>query len=214
MFAGMLSVLLVAGVIGLVVFLATDEPSAAPAPPVTASTQPPDAAQPTPTASAAPLPPVKIKTLPAAAKAAGCTLSNPPVLSALHEEREFTKDDYNSNPPTSGKHFPEWYPDGIYAPGTTPNLGMLVHTLEHGRIDLQYKPGTPEATVSRLETLVDGLDNGYHTLLFENGTEMPYAVAATAWGHLLGCPTMNDQVFDAVRAFWKNYVDKGPEIIP
>jgi hypothetical protein len=43
---------------------------------------------------------------------------------------------------------------------------------------------------------------------------MPYAVAATAWGHLLGCPTMNDQVFDAVRAFWKNYVDKGPEIIP
>jgi hypothetical protein len=217
MLAGMLSVLLVAGIIGLVVFIATDEPSASPLPaPSTASTQSPDATQATPTAtaSAEPLPPVKIKTLTAAAKAAGCTLSDPPVLSALHEEREFTKDDYNSNPPTSGKHFPEWYPDGIYASGTTPNLGMLVHTLEHGRIDLQYKPGTPEATVSRLETLVDGFDNGYHTLLFENGTEMPYAVAATAWGHLLGCPTMNDQVFDAVRAFWKNYVDKGPEIIP
>jgi hypothetical protein len=215
MLAGMLSVLLVAGIVGLGVFLATDEPSAAP-PPATTSAQAPEAPQATPTAtaSAEPLPPVKNRTLPAAAKAAGCTLSDPSVLSALHEEREFTKDDYNSNPPTSGKHFPEWYPDGVYAPGTTPNLGMLVHTLEHGRIDLQYEPGTPDATVSRLEKLVDELDSGYHMLLFENGTEMPYAVAATAWGHLLGCPTMNDQVFDAVRAFRKNYVDKGPEIIP
>jgi hypothetical protein len=216
MFAGMLSVLLVAGIIGLGIFLATDEPSAAPTTPATTTAQAPDAPQATPTAtaSAEPLPPVKIRTLAAAAKAAGCVIQNPPVLSALHEEREFTAADYNSNPPTSGKHFPEWYPDGVYAPGTTDNLGMLVHTLEHGRIDLQYKPGTPEATVSRLEKLVDELDSGYHMLLFQNETDMPYAVAATAWGHLLGCPAMNDKVFDAVRAFRKNYVDKGPEIIP
>jgi uncharacterized protein DUF3105 len=218
MLAGMLSVLLVAGIIGLGVFLATDEPSAAPQPttPATTSARAPDTGQATPTATAAtePLPPVKIRTLEAAAKAAGCQLENPPVLDAKHEQREFTKADYNSNPPTSGTHFPEWYEDGVYAPGTTPQLGMLVHTLEHGRIDLQYTPGTPAATVSRLEKLVDELDNGYHMLLFENGTEMPYAVAATAWGHLLGCPTMNDKVFDAVRAFRKNYVDKGPEIIP
>ena len=70
---------------------------------------------------------------------------------------------------------------------------MLVHTLEHGRIDLQYRPGTPAATVARLERLVDELEGGYHMLLFQNETEMPFAVAATAWGHLLGCPEMNDQ---------------------
>jgi hypothetical protein len=218
MLAGMLSVLLVAGIVGLGVFLATDSPSAAPAPAPApaAQAQSPAAAHATPTATAdvKPLPPVKIRTLTAAARAAGCTLANPPVLSAAHEEREFTAADYNSNPPTSGKHFPVWYQDGKYAAGTTPNLGMLVHTLEHGRIDLQYKPGTSAATVSRLEQLVDELDNGYHMLLFENGTDMPYAVAATAWGHLLGCPTMNDRVFDAVRAFRRNYVDKAPEKIP
>jgi hypothetical protein len=157
---------------------------------------------------------VKIRSLPRAAKAAGCRLVNPPVEGALHENREFTEADYNSNPPVGGKHFPEWYPDGVYAPGTTPHLGMLVHTLEHGRIDLQYAPGTPAATVGRLEKLVDELDGGYHMLLFENDTKMPYAVAATAWGHLLGCPKMNDKVFDAVRAFRNDYVDKGPEIIP
>ncbi len=43
---------------------------------------------------------------------------------------------------------------------------------------------------------------------------MPYEVAATAWGHLLGCPKMNDEVFDALRAFFKDYVDKGPEKVP
>jgi hypothetical protein len=216
MLAGMLSVLLVAGVIGLGVFLATDEPSAAPDAAATTAPAPSGAAESaTPTPSAVPdLPPVKLRTLPAAAKAAGCTVQNPPEQGAAHEQREFTEADYNSNPPTSGTHFPTWYPDGVYAPGTTPELGQLVHALEHGRIEIQYKPGTPAETVGRLQRLYDGLDGGYHILLFENATKMPYEVAATAWGHLLGCPRMNDQVFDALRAFRRNYVDKGPETVP
>ena len=39
---------------------------------------------------------------------------------------------------------------------------------------------------------------------------MPFAVAATAWDHQLGCPTMNPKVFDAIRAFRDEYIDKGP----
>ena len=54
------------------------------------------------------------------------------------------------------------------------------------------------------------LDRGYHMLLYENETQMGYAVAATAWGHLIGCPAMNDEVFDALRAFRDAYLDKGP----
>jgi hypothetical protein len=209
--AGMLSVLLVAGVIGLGVFLATDEPSARPDPAATTAPAPSATAPP----SAAPdLPPVKIRTLPAAAKAAGCTLQNPPDQGAAHEQREFTEADYNSNPPTSGTHFPTPADDGVYAAGSTPELGQLVHSLEHGRIEFQYEPSTPAAIVGRLQKLYDKLDGGYHILLFENATKMPYAVAATAWGHLLGCPKMNDHVFDALRAFRKDYVDKGPEIVP
>jgi len=215
MLAGLLSVLLVAGVIGLGVFIATDDPAP---PDVVATTAAPPAgtaetATPTPTSIEDP-PPVKTKTLVAAARAAGCTLENPPEQGVEHEQREFTEADYNSNPPTSGTHFPTWYEDGVYAPGTTPELGRLVHALEHGRIEIQYQPGMPAATVGRLEKLVDQLDSGYHMLLFENATKMPYEIAATAWGHLLGCPKMNDQVFDALRAFRKNYVDKGPEIVP
>jgi hypothetical protein len=214
MLAGMLSVLLVAGLVGLGVWVANGKPSGEPVPTPFAS-----AAGPKETPIATPeavekLPAVKIKNLTAAAKAAGCSLSTPPDEGRAHEPRDFTINDYRSNPPTSGTHFPEWYEDGVYAAGTTPELGKLVHALEHGRIELQYKPGTSPEAIARLESLVNELDGGYHMLLFQNDTDMPFVVAVTAWGHLLGCPEMNDKVFDALRAFRANYVDKGPEIVP
>jgi hypothetical protein len=56
--------------------------------------------------------------------------------------------------------------------------------------------------------------NGYHTLLLANETQMPSAVAATAWQHALTCPTFNDRVFDAIRDFRATYTDKGPELVP
>jgi Protein of unknown function (DUF3105) len=152
--------------------------------------------------------------LTAAAKAAGCVVRNVPEEGRDHRTKDFKASDYGTNPPTSGPHNPNWYQDGVYVPGTTPRLGMLVHTLEHGRIDLQYRPGTSKQTVRRLEALVAQMDGGYHMLLFQNTTKMPYAVAATAWTHLLGCRSMNDRVFDAVRAFRTSYIDKGPEKIP
>jgi hypothetical protein len=149
-----------------------------------------------------------------AAAAAGCKLVDAPNEGAGHEEKDFKPSDYKQNPPTSGPHFPEWYDDGIYAPGDVPELGKLVHTLEHGRIDIQYKPGTPATTVAQLETLYNEMDGGHHLLLFENTTNMPFQIAATAWDHQLGCPKMNDKVFDAIRAFRTEYIDKGPEIVP
>jgi Protein of unknown function (DUF3105) len=149
-----------------------------------------------------------------AAKAAGCTLTNPEFEGQQHEDKDFKASDYATNPPTSGNHTPDWYDDGVYEPGTTPSLGMLVHTLEHGRIDVQYKPGTPKADVAKLEALLNEQNEGYHMLLFENTTGMKAQVAATAWTHSLTCPEMNDKVFDAIRTFRARYIDKGPETVP
>jgi hypothetical protein len=160
------------------------------------------------------LPAQKIGDIQAAAKAAGCKLSNPPIEGRNHETKNFTAADYKTNPPTSGNHFPEWYEDGVYGPGETPNLGMLVHTLEHGRIDVQYKPGTPTHTVSELDALLKEQSDGYHMLLFQNTTNMPAQIAATAWGHSLTCPQFNNQVFDAIRTFRARYIDQGPEDVP
>ena len=167
----------------------------------------------TPAASDVTIPDQVIGDLNEAAEAAGCTVTNPKIESAKHEERDFTEADYKTNPPTSGTHFPTWAEDGVYDPGNTPQLGMLVHTLEHGRINVQYKPGTPQETIDQLNALL-AESEGYHMLLFENPSNMDAQVAATAWGRSVTCPEMNDKVFDVIRTFRNEYIDQGPENVP
>jgi hypothetical protein len=165
-------------------------------------------------APAVALPEQQTGDLAAAAKAADCTVQNPPIEGQSHAEKTFKASDYKTNPPTSGEHKPVWYEDGIYDAGNAPDLGMQVHTLEHGRVNVQYRRGTPASTVTQLEALLTEQSDGYHMLLYENVTDMPYAVAATAWGHSVGCKTMNDRVFDVLRTFRSEYIDKGPENVP
>jgi hypothetical protein len=165
-------------------------------------------------ASTAKLPTQQVSDIKEAAEAAGCTLNNPAYEGANHAQKTFKPSDYKTNPPTSGNHTPDWYEDGIYAPGDVPSLGKTVHPLEHGRIEVQYKPGWPKLTVDQLEALLAENEDGYHMLLFENTTGMKAAVAATAWTHSVTCPEMNDKVFDAFRTFRSRYIDKGPERKP
>lgn len=216
-FAGLLSVLALLG-IGLLLIFVTDGEGSGPSIEAQATTPPSTQAAigpettPEPTATAAPK--VPASKLQQAADAAGCTLLDPANDGADHVTRETTAADYGSNPPTSGIHLPEWPPDGIYPPEQTPQLGYLVHTLEHGRINIQYAKGSPQTTVDALTKYVSGADKGYHLLLFENQTDMPYAVAATAWDHLIGCPEFNAKTVAAVAEFRETYIDKGPETVP
>lgn len=160
------------------------------------------------------LPAAVITDLDQAAKAAGCVVTNPKDEGRGHTTSPVT---YKTNPPTSGQHNPVAAEDGIYDPGNEPSKEHTVHALEHGRIELQYKPGTPAATIAKLEALgsepLNGT-NGYHMLVFQNQTKMPYAVAATAWTHSLTCKTFTPEFYDAFRAFRKKWTDKAPELIP
>jgi Protein of unknown function (DUF3105) len=167
-----------------------------------------------PAAADVTLPEQEIGDLREAAKAAGGTLRNPDIEGSTHETKQFKASDYKTNPPTSGNHAPDWYQDGVYEPGTTPELGKLVHTLEHGRINVQYKPGTPAETVRQLEAFLAEQNEGYHMLLYENTTGMDAAVAATTWGHSITFDEMSPQVFDALRTFRAEYIDQGPENVP
>jgi hypothetical protein len=159
------------------------------------------------------LPAVQIGDLEPAVKASGCVATSPAIEGSEHEQRDFTAADYKTNPPTSGTHFPEWAQDGVYAPGTEPQLGQLVHTLEHGRIDVQYKPGTPQQVVDQLRAFVAEND-GYHMVMFQNPTGMDAQVAFTTWGQSLTCDQVTDKTWDAARAFRDSYIDKGPETVP
>lgn len=152
-----------------------------------------------------------VAALPDAAAAAECSLQTyMPDGGGDHTEGRVR---YSTNPPTSGKHHPAASQDGVYEPGDPPLLTQSVHALEHGRINIQYRAGLPASTVAELEELYEE-PGAYHTLLFENQTKMPYALAATAWGQLLGCEQVTPAALDAVRAFQATYVDKGPEFVP
>jgi hypothetical protein len=149
----------------------------------------------------------QITQLSEAAKAAGAELKTFPAEGREHTEGSVK---YKTNPPTSGDHNPVPADDGAYL--EAPSKEALVHSLEHGRIIIQYRPGTPDSVIGGLKALFD--EDSYHVILTPNNTNMPYQVAVTAWTHLLGVKQMNDRVYDAIRAFKDNYRDQAPEQVP
>ena len=164
------------------------------------------------------IPARKISDFDEAVKASGCVYKHYTSEGRTHLPSDTaTNNKYKTNPPTSGDHRPTPAADGVYAPANTPDKESYVHTLEHGRIELQYAPTAPKLVKDQMNTLFNEKNKGvegYHMVLFQNNTEMPYEVAATAWTQLIGCKTVNDKTWDAIRAFRDRFVDKGPEIIP
>jgi hypothetical protein len=97
--------------------------------------------------------------------------------------------------------------DGAYQ--KMPQNWYFVHSLEHGRIEIQYSPKLPDADQLALKGVFDQDPNGM--LLFPN-TQMSYEVATTAWTQLMGCPSYEgDKTLDAVRDFRDIYRGNGPE---
>lgn len=159
-----------------------------------------------------PPPAVKVGDLTAAAKAAGCDLQlNLKDEGATHLDPK--KDDlpeYGTNPPTSGDHYPVPLADGAYL--TTPSPGNYVHSLEHGRIEIQYSSDLPEEDQLALKGVLDADSPGVD--LFPND-DMPYDVAVTAWTQMLSCDTFEGEAtLDAIQDFRDAYRGRGPEAIP
>jgi len=149
-----------------------------------------------------PPPAPKVTNLKQAAKQAGCKLE-------LHLEDEghehippkSPEPNYKTNPPTSGNHVepPYQQADGAYS--QEPEAIDYVHSLEHGRMEIQYAPSLPEKEQLELKGLYDTMYGA--SLLFPN-KKMPYQVAATTWTNLLGCPEYKGSItLDAIRAFGK-----------
>lgn len=152
----------------------------------------------------------QVRDLQQASRAAGCQVRNDRNYGSEHTTDPVI---YKVNPPTSGPHTPSPAEDGAYPTGNQPTVEPTVHSLEHGRINIQWRPGTPARRIGQLKSVFDE-KQGYHALLFENQTKMPYAVVATAWTKALICARLNDRTFDAIRAFRDAYTDRGPEFIP
>lgn len=108
---------------------------------------------------------------------------------------------YKTSPPSSGNHVepPFQQADGAYS--EPPKQLDVVHSLEHGRLAIEYSPDLPEKAQLELKGLYDTMYGA--SLLFPND-EMVYEVAAAAWTNLLTCRTYEGAAtLDAIRAFGK-----------
>jgi hypothetical protein len=153
----------------------------------------------------------KISDLDTAVKAAGCTFKSLKIEGRGHTASPSVRVTYKSQPPTSGRHWAVPSHDAAYLKTPYPYEG-LVHALEHGRVIYWFKPNAPASVRGALKKLYD--EDNKLVVLVPNTRPMPYQVAASAWGKLVGCPTYNSKVPDAFRAFRDAYRLKGPEYFP
>ena len=158
-----------------------------------------------------PPPPLEQGDLATAADEAGCELMlDLEDEGSTHLSKREDAPDYQTNPPTSGDHWPEQLADGAFS--EFPDPIYSVHALEHGRIAIQYSPDLPEDDQLALKGLFDEDFDGM--LLFPN-PEMPYDVAATAWTQMIGCESYEGRAtLDAIRDFRDTYRGQGPEPVP
>jgi hypothetical protein len=105
-----------------------------------------------------------------------------------------------TNPPVTGPLVERAVAtDGSYIGRATPTVDATTHSLLHGRVLIQYRPGLPEPEVRALDQLV--ADDPDHVVGFANQTGMAAPVAATAYLSLLTCPRVTASTLHALRVF-------------
>jgi hypothetical protein len=150
--------------------------------------------------------------------AASCpvVIETPELLTVKHVP-EGTVIEYNSNPPSSGPHYPVWAAFTEYQAPL--DEGYLVHSLEHGAVALLYKcePSAPgcDATIDALRKIRDAVATDPACsaetrvrVILAPAPRLEVPVAAVAWGitykgDCVDVPTLT--------AFVKDNYAKGPE---
>lgn len=136
--------------------------------------------------------------LTAAARHAGCVLRQ--------ETGRISRRDLDvMQPPTFGPPALPATP-GVYR--RAPATSALVGALRRGAIVVQYRSGVGRGTVRRVRGAVALA--AVRTIVTPDRTGMRYAVAATAWGRLLGCPRVSDAALYAIQTFVVRYGDDNP----
>lgn len=146
-------------------------------------------------------------------------------LPALPDEgrdhvRDGTPLNYKYNPPSSGSHYNQPQPAGVFDTEVSP--GNWLHSLEHGYVVVLLKcPGGCPDLVAQMRQLYDKeIPNSrfgnkklvvtlYSQAFTDPAKEAP--VTLVAWNREDMLPAFDR---DKIVAFYKAYVDKGPEQVP
>lgn len=124
-----------------------------------------------------------------------------PLLEAQHVPVG-TRVTYNSNPPTSGPHWPQPADWGVYQSSGPDEL--FVHNLEHGGIWLSYRD-VDAATQGKLEALAGKYPEA---VVLSPRPENASPIAVASWGRVLEQDVLDEQV---IVAFITANINKSPE---
>jgi Protein of unknown function (DUF3105) len=119
---------------------------------------------------------------------------------------------YNSNPPTSGWHFPTWPQRGIYTAPLPEEY--LLHFQEHAGVVVHYNPDKlSKDEVDQLTNIVKSeLDKGQGLIVLSPDSSIPDPVAVTSWQHLVTFSTVSgnrSKIEDAIERLQCNYDPEG-----
>jgi len=117
---------------------------------------------------------------------------------------------YQTDPPTSGNHYPFPQAGGYYE--TPVDSGFLVHTMEHGGIIFYYNPATVTAPQKdAMKALAHDHLGLYRAVVCVPRNDPVYPLILTAWTHRLRLAVYDQSRIDAFFAlFWA----QGPEGTP
>ncbi len=130
-----------------------------------------------------------------------------PIQGNQHIQPGTSHPPYNSDPPTSGPHYPEPIPAGFYdAPQPDE---AVVHNLEHGHVWITYdcsKLTDCEGTKQKLRALVASYNQWKIVVTPRQNKDA--AIGLAAWGWLQKLNTYDEA---AIRRFVDAWRNKGPE---
>ncbi|RKP58069.1 DUF3105 domain-containing protein [Cohnella endophytica] len=118
--------------------------------------------------------------------------------------------DYEMKIPTSGTHSPHDLKFGFYE--EKPATEMLVHNLEHGDIEINYRPNASKETLDSMRYLTHFTRAGAGVLAIPN-EDIPEGkeVVVTAWTKTMELTKYDEK---QIGVFMYEFMNKGPEQIP
>jgi uncharacterized protein DUF3105 len=118
-------------------------------------------------------------------------------MSGTHLDKDFTPDDYPTNPPAGGDHNPNPIQTGRFY-DQPPRLGESVHALEHGAV-IGWTNGLSAADLDVVhEAFNDSYSKGYFQLAVVENPDLDVPFALSSWGALQKCQAVDA---DAIASF-------------